>query len=213
MKKIQGEQTMKAVKTSKRTGSMKMTLLSVVLGLGLLLMGMSPAMSAQETKVDSSKSDSSKDSGPTYRLIYTLTEIDGTKRVGVQRFSTTVTPTERATVKVGSKVPIITGAYDAGSSKANTQFTYIDVGVNIDARLSPFANGMLLTTKVERLSVADASTEDLKPIAGFHEPVIRQAQLQNTALLQLGKSVMLGSLDTPGSERHVDVEVQLELVK
>jgi hypothetical protein len=222
MKKIQGERTMKAVKMSKRTGSMKMRLLSLALGSGLVLIGMCQTMSAQATKVENAASDSPKDSGPTYRITYTLTEIEGTKRVGAQRFSTTVTSSDRATVKVGSKVPILTGSYNptsSGTQGTQTQFTYLDVGVNIDVRLSPFANGVLLTTKVERLSVADMKDmandgqPQSQPMENFHEPVIRQAQLQNTALLQLGKPVLLGSLDTPGSARHMDVEVLLELVK
>jgi hypothetical protein len=43
--------------------------------------------------------------------------------------------------------------------------------------------------------------------------VIRQGTLQNTALLTLGKPVMLGSLDVPGSPMHMDIEVVMELVK
>jgi hypothetical protein len=209
---------MKAVKTMTGIDSKTMRLVSAVLGSVLLLSGMCPPLSAQEAKPDNSKNDSAKEYGPTYRLTYTLTEMDGTKRLGAQRFSTTLTPMDHATIKVGSKVPIVTGSLNSGSVGAQTQFTYVDVGVNIDARLSQFANGMLLTTKVERLSVADMTSEEQslpqsQELANFHEPVIRQASIANTALLQLGKSVMLGTLDTPGSARHVDVEVLMELVK
>jgi hypothetical protein len=40
-----------------------------------------------------------------------------------------------------------------------------------------------------------------------------QATLQSTALLTAGKPVMLGSLDVPGSTRHLDIEVVLEPVR
>ena len=209
---------MRAVTTTKEAGSIKKMLASAVLGSGLVLMGMGQTMSAQPPKTEAPSGDAARDSGPTYRLTYTLTEMDGTKRVGAQRFSTTVTTTDRATIKVGSKVPIMTGSYNPSSSASagtQTQFTYVDVGVNIDSRITQFANGIQLTAKVERLGVADITSEEPKSqsLENFHEPVIRQASIQNTALMQLGKSVMLGSLDTPGSARHVDVEVLLELVK
>lgn len=203
---------MKAVKRMRTMSSMKMRLLSVALGSSLVLIGMCQGMSAQ-AKTENPASDSEKVYAQTYRITYTLTEMDGTKRVGVQRFSMTVTPGDRGNLKVGSKVPVATGAYNAGSASTQTQFTYIDVGVSLDARLAQFANGIRLTSRVERSSVAEDTDEGLKPIAGFHEPVVRQAVLENTTLLQLGKAVMLGSLDTPASTRHVDVEALLESLK
>ena len=45
---------------------------------------------------------------------------------------------QRATLKIGSKIPVATGSYNAGVSAGiaslgvQTQFQYIDVGVNID---------------------------------------------------------------------------------
>lgn len=146
----------------------------------------------------------------TYRLIYTLTEMDGTKRIGVQHFGMTITSESKsASVKLGSKVPIATGSYNQASG-SQTQFTYIDVGLNIRAQLSSATTGgrFTLDSQVEQSGVAESMT-----IATVNEPVIRQTQLQNTAQLTIGKPIMLGSLDTPGSTRHLDVEVVLELVK
>src|SRR5271167_2472703 len=66
----------------------------------------------------------------TYRLTYTITELDGTKRVGTQHFSMIMVSGQRTTLKQGSKVPVATGSYAAGTSTQQTQFTYIDVGMN-----------------------------------------------------------------------------------
>jgi type II secretory pathway component GspD/PulD (secretin) len=204
---------MNLFKTTYKVRAVKMKLITVVLWSGLLS-GINAAALAQDTKTENAQSDSSKAYAPTYRLTYTLTEMDGAKRVGLQRFSMVVTPADRGTLKVGSKIPLVTGSYNSGSANTQTQFTYIDVGVNIEARIDSFTNGMRLTTKVERLSVADSASEHIiQPVEMIHEPIVRQAQIQNTALLQLGKSVMLGSLDTPGGTQHVDVEVLMEMVK
>jgi type II secretory pathway component GspD/PulD (secretin) len=113
-------------------------------------------------------------------------------------------------VKLGSKVPIATGSYSTITSSLpqNVQFQYVDVGLNITARVREFTTGVEVYSKLEQSSVAEEKT-----ILQTNEPVIRQASLQNTALLTAGKPVTLGSLDIPGSTRHLDIEVVLEAVR
>jgi hypothetical protein len=48
---------------------------------------------------------------------------------------------------------------------------------------------------------------------GTQDPVIRQTTLEGTSTLVLGKPLVLGSLDIPGSTRHQEVEVFSELVR
>jgi hypothetical protein len=43
--------------------------------------------------------------------------------------------------------------------------------------------------------------------------MIRQTSLDGSSILMPGKPLVLGSLDMPGSTRHMDVEVVAELVK
>ena len=143
----------------------------------------------------------------TYRLIYNITETDEGKRVGSQNFAIIVVSGARTTFKNGSKIPVLTGFTPAGSAASKTDFTYIDVGLNIDASLDESANGIRLRTKVERSSVAEAQS-----IAGVDEPVIRQTVLEGTSILSPGKQVILSSLDIPGSTRHLELGVTLELV-
>ena len=67
---------------------------------------------------------------------------------------------------------------------------------------------MGLRTKVEISSIAGEMTSALS-----QDPVIRQTTVEGTAVLLLGKSVELGSLDVAGSTRHTQVEVVAEPVK
>jgi type II secretory pathway component GspD/PulD (secretin) len=143
----------------------------------------------------------------TYRLTYKITEMDDGKRVGVQHFAMVVVTGQRTVLKQGSKVPIATGSYTAGSSNAQTQFTYIDVGLNFDATLDEFANGVRLRSKVEQSSIAEE-----KSGVGAQDPIVRQTSLEGTSFLTPGKPLVLGSLDVPGSTRHLDVEVVMEQV-
>ena len=144
-----------------------------------------------------------------YRLVYTVTESEGEKRVGTQHYSMIVAAGQRTVMKQGSKVPIATGSYtSSGNSVAQTQFTYLDIGMNFDATLDEFANGVRLRTKVEQLGVAEQMSG-----VGAQDPVIRQSSLEGASFLTVGKPLVLGSMDIPGSTRHLDVEVLMEAVK
>ncbi len=144
----------------------------------------------------------------TYRLTFITVETDGSKRIGVQHFSMIVAAGQRTVMKQGSKVPIATGSYSAtGNTGAQTQFTYVDVGMNFDATLEELANGGRLRSKVEQLSIAEQTSG-----VGVADPIIRQSSLEGTSFLTLGKPLVLGSIDIPGSTRHLDVEVVMEQV-
>jgi hypothetical protein len=143
----------------------------------------------------------------TYRLTYTLTVTEGDKRVGVQHFALTVSaPTNRGTLKLGEKVPVVTGSYLTDSKTSQTQFTYLDVGLNVDATLSEDENGLELHSKVEQSSVAPPAPN--LP----NDPIVRQMVLDNTAQLHVGTPVTLGSLDIPDTTRHTEVEVKVEVL-
>jgi hypothetical protein len=141
----------------------------------------------------------------TYRLTYKITEMDDGKRVGVQHYAMVVVTGQRAVVKQGSRVPVATGG--PSSPGVQTQFTYHDVGMNFDATLDEFANGVRLRSKVEQLGIAEE-----KSGVGVQEPIVRQTSLEGTSFLTPGKPLVLGSLDVPGSTRHLDVEVVMEQV-
>ncbi|ADW69724.1 secretin N-terminal domain-containing protein [Granulicella tundricola] len=138
-----------------------------------------------------------------WRLTYTVIELDNGKRVGVQHTSLVVLEGGRTTVKNGSKIPLATGSSKGG----DTQFTYIDVGLNIDASLDALGNGARLRSKIEQSSAVETKT-----IAEVTEPVIRQSVTEGSAVLVPGKAVTIGSMDIPGSTRHLDIEVLMDPV-
>ena len=143
-----------------------------------------------------------------FRLTFTITESDSGKKIGVQHTSMVVAAGQRTTIKNGSKVPVATGTYNSSGASTQTQFTYLDVGINIDATLTEASGGAQLKAKVEQSS----ATED-KEIAGIHEPIVRQSVMEGVSLLQIGKPEVVGSLDISGSTRHIDIEVVMEPVK
>jgi type II secretory pathway component GspD/PulD (secretin) len=144
----------------------------------------------------------------TYRITYTLTDIDSGKRVGTQHFSMVVVPRQQSVLKQGSKIPVATGSSSTPNAVgAETQFTYLDVGINLQATVEEIEHGVSLDYKVEQSNLGEAQT-----IAGVQEPVIRQTVVSGTSILTLNKPTILGSADILGSTRHTDVEVVLEQI-
>lgn len=145
-----------------------------------------------------------------YRLAYTITELDGDKTVSTQHMSMVAVIGQHTSVKEGDKVPLATGSYSAGAaaSGVQTQFTYIDVGMNFDATIEQQGDGVSLKSKVEQSSVGPSNT-----IAGVAEPVIRQTVIDGTSILTLNKPVMLGSIDVPTTTRRFDIAVVLQPIK
>jgi general secretion pathway protein D len=108
------------------------------------------------------------------------------------------TDQQKATMKIGTRIPIATGSYQTGaatavvSSLVNTQFQYIDVGVNIE--MTPtihFDRDVTLKIKIE-----DSSEDGNVTISGVTEPIIAQKTSEQVIRLREGEaSVLSGMLD------------------
>jgi hypothetical protein len=139
-------------------------------------------------------------SGP-YRLTFTITEMDGTRKVNSQHYvmpgDADAPPTG---LKLGTKIPIETGASGANALPSQTQISYIDIGLNVRARLMQFANGLELSSKISQ-SAVDSQQSLLK------SPVIRQTDLVSTVLLTENKPTTLGMMDELGTTHRLQIEV------
>jgi type II secretory pathway component GspD/PulD (secretin) len=140
-----------------------------------------------------------------YRLTYTLTDYDGSKSGPAQRVSLILRNGSRATLKQGTRVPIVTGGTAADYKAPDTQVQYIDIGLDIDAKVSGSPGALSLETRVEQSSLAGG-----KSIAVAPDPVIQLTTLNEVAQITAGKPLLLGSLDLSGSTHHLQVEVVAE---
>ncbi|HWF67657.1 MAG TPA: hypothetical protein VN670_10140 [Acidobacteriaceae bacterium] len=140
--------------------------------------------------------------GP-YRLTYTVTELDGNKRVGSQRCSIVLdagSEIPSTALRLGSKIPIVTGELQGGS--ASQTISYIDVGFAIDASLRSYKNGLELRSHIVQ-SAIDTQQSPTK------QPVIRQSDLKSTVLLNENKPVTIGNVDMPGSTHILQIQVEI----
>jgi type II secretory pathway component GspD/PulD (secretin) len=143
-----------------------------------------------------------------YRLTFTIATFDSGKKVGDQHYAVVIAMGGRTTLKNGSKVPVATGSYGKDNQTQETQFTYLDVGINMDLQIDPAEGGARLHSKFEQSSATETHT-----IAGVQEPVVRQTVLDSSSFLRIGKPVTLGSIDVTDSPRHLDISVVMEPVQ
>ena len=142
-----------------------------------------------------------------YRLTYTVTETGSDQPNGAQHVTLIVTSGGMTDFKQGSKVPIVTGIYPQGAQPQHSDVQYQDVGLEIEATLNGYADGVHLRSKIAQSNVSDE-----KSGIGVEDPVFHQTTLEGTATLVPGKPLILGSLDIPGTNRHQQVEVVSEAI-
>ena len=103
---------------------------------------------------------------------------------------------QEATLKIGERIPIATGSYQTGaataivSSLVNTQFQYIDVGV--DMTIKPtihFDRDVTLKSKID-VTATNGSTD----IGGITEPIITEKSVDHTVRLKDGEANLLGGI-------------------
>ena len=139
-----------------------------------------------------------------WRVTYTITEIDDGKRIGEQHLALLVVAGGKTFLKHGNRVPIVTGMYDKENASPSSQIQYLDVGLNIEASL----DGDRLRSKIEESAVADE-----KSGIGAQDPVVRQTMLESVSDIIPGKSLVLGSLDIPGTTRRQEITASTESVQ
>jgi type II secretory pathway component GspD/PulD (secretin) len=142
-----------------------------------------------------------------YRLTYTFTEVEDGKRTGSQHYVLLAVAGERTIFKQGSRVPIVIGTVEKQTTAQSSAIQYVDVGLSIDATVSGSPENLMLRSKIEQSSLAGEKTAKVAP-----DPVVRQTVLQGSSELAQNKPAVLGSLDIPGTTRHLEIEVVAELV-
>jgi general secretion pathway protein D len=105
---------------------------------------------------------------------------------------------QKATMKIGKKIPVATGSYSSGttsstvSSLVNTQFQYLDVGINIE--MTPtihYDHDVTLKIKLE-----DSSEDGTSTISDVVEPIIAQKTSEQVIRLREGEaSIMSGMMN------------------
>jgi general secretion pathway protein D len=103
---------------------------------------------------------------------------------------------QKATLKVGDRQPSATGSYQPGvggvgvNALVNTQFTYIDVGVNVDITPRVHENGDVSM----HVEVEISSVNGTVNLGGIDQPIIGQRKVIHDIRMREGEVNLLGGL-------------------
>src|SRR5690242_19169328 len=105
------------------------------------------ALFAQE-----SKPQPPQQSNAVYKLEYVFSEVQNGKRINARSYSTLLHSGERGSIRLGSRLPVVTSQVSGATGAL--QYQYIDIGVNIDCRIErDLDSGIALLTNVDMSSV------------------------------------------------------------
>ncbi|MGO9088627.1 MAG: hypothetical protein ACLQBK_25765 [Candidatus Sulfotelmatobacter sp.] len=129
-----------------------------------------------------------------YRLDFSVNELEDGKTVNTRRYSMNLQADDNNEIKIGTRVPVETG---------QSQFQYMDVGTSIWCKIGERSDGIPLAVRAEISNFA------IPEQSSGHEahPLIRQLQIKASTLAQLGKPMVVGSVDDPNSKRQFQLEV------
>jgi general secretion pathway protein D len=179
---------------------------------GLALQAPSSDTSSSSTSTTTSTSTSSSSSPTLYDLAH-LKAYDFAVSIGsaqanmlltdsntkiLQNPRIRATDSQKATTKIGSRIPIATGSTGGGvggistgvSTLVQTQFQYLDVGVNVE--MTPtvhFDHDVTLKMKIEVTSQSGSTT-----ISSVTEPIISQRTVEQVIRLREGEASILGGI-------------------
>lgn len=103
---------------------------------------------------------------------------------------------QKASLKIGDKIPTAQGSFQPGiggvgiNPLVNTQFQYLDVGVNIDVTPKIHANGDV-TLKIAMDVSSETGTVN---IGGIDQPVIGQKKIEHEIRLKEGEASLMGGM-------------------
>jgi hypothetical protein len=121
-----------------------------------------------------------------------------------RRYTVMINGEHKGALRMGSRTPAVSGSFSpvSANSLVNTQYTYLDVGINIECTVKE------LDARVQLHSALDLSSLDKDPApanAAAHNPTIKQTKLELDTTLQLGKPTILASITDPATNHLLQI--------
>lgn len=142
-----------------------------------------------------------------YRLEFVFKELESGKVLNSRSYMVIVRETDQGTIRAGGRVAVPSGGSSSGSTNAlvNTQYTYMDLGVNIDIKAVTELPGGQMSLWVTA-NISSIPTETAGASSSL-APTIRQTQWSSSVVVPLKKPTLLFSSDDLSSKRQVQLEL------
>jgi len=151
-----------------------------------------PALPAQE-----------KPELPIYKVEFNIRDSRGGKPL---HYSLRLEPSRKAVLRVGNRVPVATGSFQPGTAGAlvSTQYTYLDIGVNIECIISEMGGRIAMHGNLDMSTITPP--EPATPGGTPANPTVGQTKVELDTALDLGKPTVVAEIDDPTGTRHFQIE-------
>jgi hypothetical protein len=137
-----------------------------------------------------------------YRLNFAFHEMENGKSAGTRNYSMLMRTLTNEKLNIGSKVPV------PAAPGNSTQYTYIDVGISVRARLEERGEELLLGAEIEASNLAGDREN-----AGKAAPRVQQMKATFDTVIPLGRTTTVVALDDPAGPKRYEIEVTATKVK
>jgi hypothetical protein len=135
-----------------------------------------------------------------FRIDFLINELEDGRKINTRQYSMNLNSDDADEIKIGTRVPV-----DSGPET----YQYLDVGTNIWCRIGERAEGIPLTVHAEVSNFAIPEQATAHPA----RPIVRQFKINASTLAQVGKPMVVGSVDDPNSKRQFQLEVTVSKLK
>jgi type II secretory pathway component GspD/PulD (secretin) len=148
--------------------------------------------------------------GTVYKVEYRIHDGNDPAAKAGRRYTILIDSTGRGTFRVGDRVPVATGSFQSGVGGAgvnplvNTQFNYLDIGVNIETKLGEKDGKVELNSNLDLSTISEHKPQPGSPV--MPAPTVAQMKIAVDALVSPGKPTLVASIDDPVTQRKVEVE-------
>jgi hypothetical protein len=189
---------------------------AIVVLLAVHILAVPVLRSQDKTKSEAGKSGESQTLSITpLRVQVVFVEYDGDKKVSSLPYTVLVNADDKgaqAAVRMGLRVPVETGM-------GNHQFSYMDIGTNLDGRADKTEDGRFnLRLNVEKSSLYSPGTGGKTATVGGSEistgqPIVQSFRSQVNVLLRDGQTIQSTVASDPVTGHVLKVEVTLNVIK
>ncbi len=144
--------------------------------------------------------------GAIYQVQFSVRDGSDAAAKNDRNYSFLTTPNRKAIFRVGDRVPVATSSSRAGGE---AQFTYIDIGVNIECTVAELNGKLGLHGNID-LTTIDRS--EARAAAGNPNPTVQQTRLDLDTAVDPGKPTVVAAIDDPVTTRKLRVEVTVARV-
>lgn len=146
------------------------------------------------------------------KLSIVLSKYQGDKKISSLPYAMSLNSDNyRVSLRMGAQVPLTTAG--GGPDKTGTQFTYRDVGLNIDASAAAIDAGLYRLN----ITVGDSTIVPPSQLQGAPSysaaPIFRNFTVSNSVVLKDGQSTQLSTAADPLSGDIMRVDVTLTVAK